>query len=85
MINLFGEEQSDIDATKSNGFYKKKKTELHLRMTNYCVNENCKHCVFRITFNYHNKNYHKCKLIGISHSTATDIRLSNVCDKFNAL
>lgn len=35
---------------------------------------NCKHC---IRINGNNKHYYKCEIIGISSSTATDIRLKD--------
>lgn len=43
----------------------------------------CKDCLHIQRFEYHNKYYHKCELLGFSHSTATDIRLSFVCDQFD--
>lgn len=41
----------------------------------------CKHC--KNLFVRQNQNrYYKCLLLGLSGSSATDVRLSNVCDKF---
>lgn len=38
----------------------------------------CKHCGY---VQYANS-YYKCDLLGLSSSPATDIRVNNVCDKF---
>ena len=38
---------------------------------------NCKHCVTSMS---NTRYYYKCGLIGDSHSEATDIRVSYVCD-----
>jgi len=42
----------------------------------------CKNCRYLITVDYHDKRYFKCEWIGLSHSAATDIRLSGICPKF---
>ena len=42
----------------------------------------CKNCKHRITIKFHNRNYHKCALIGVSRSAATDIRLYHHCRLF---
>lgn len=43
----------------------------------------CKDCYNHITYEYHNRNYHKCEIWKISHSTATDIRCKDIaCKKF---
>jgi len=79
MLDLFGKE-SDV-VKKSNSVYLDAK-----RRIKYIVGDsehNCKLCKIRETFEYHNKNYHKCKYIGYSHSSASDIRLKNVCMYFN--
>lgn len=41
----------------------------------------CKTCDHLIKQSYHNKNYYKCELIGISRSESTDIRLKDTCKK----
>jgi hypothetical protein len=43
---------------------------------------NCGNCKHSIHYEYHDKWYWKCSLMGVSHSTATDIRKSYVCDKW---
>jgi len=45
-------------------------------------NKCCKNCNNSVGFKYHNKNYYKCNIQGISHGAATDIRLSYVCDYY---
>lgn len=79
MINLFGEEQEDQKTPI--GHY-----QIWRRHNNYRKAESeskCKNCVYCAGFGYHNKNYYKCKLQGESHSTASDIRVSYVCDYYN--
>jgi uncharacterized protein (DUF983 family) len=53
---------------------------------NYCkgVSKFCRQCVNFRMYEYHNKIYRKCVLLGESHSEATDIRTSYVCDKFQS-
>lgn len=41
----------------------------------------CADCDHLIKQTYHDKNYYKCDLIGISRSEATDIRLKDTCNK----
>ena len=83
--NLFGEEQDYSFQTKKlssneSGYQRFK------RLNNYRKSEmggvSCRICKHKQTFDYHGKRYHKCDLIGISNSAATDIRLSYVCNKF---
>ena len=42
----------------------------------------CRKCINFRRYEYHNKFYHKCILLGESHSTATDIRVTYVCDNY---
>ena len=41
----------------------------------------CKDCLHLRKYEYHDKTYYKCVLLGESHSTATDIRVSYVCNE----
>ena len=82
MKNLFGEEQADA-IKPSNGWYKKRKRQMNYRPQISNPKENCQHCANHKRFDYHDKIYHKCLLIGISHSTATDIRVHNTCNNFS--
>ena len=41
-----------------------------------CWGEHCRDCDHCISGEWHGKQYHKCKLYGMSHSDATDWRLS---------
>lgn len=48
------------------------------------VDEKCKVCRWLLRFDYHGKRYYKCKLYGVSHSEATDWRLSyQACGALN--
>jgi len=40
----------------------------------------CGTCAKFIKYDYHDKTYFKCRLIGMSNSVATDIRKSNTCN-----
>lgn len=40
----------------------------------------CKTCPNHITIEYHDRYYHKCKLIGNTMCVATDIRINHVCN-----
>jgi len=42
----------------------------------------CKTCANLRGISFHDKNYYKCRLIGCSASPATDIRLRDVCDRW---
>ena len=79
VINLFGEDQEPYK--KVTGVYKvwRKKNRYEKSVS---FEKQCRICEHRITFEYHNKNYHKCRLQGVSQSEASDIRLSNICDCF---
>jgi hypothetical protein len=54
---------------KEHNFKKASNADISCRTCNHCCRSE-----------YHNKNYYKCELLGISHGPATDIRLSNLCD-----
>ena len=44
----------------------------------------CRDCCHLISGKYHDKRYHKCELYGMSHSEATDWRLSyQACGMYN--
>ena len=55
-------------------------------VNNYRKSDNkevrCKTCEYYMTGDYHTKTLHKCELLGVSHSEATDLRVNNVCDKW---
>lgn len=81
MKSLFGDEIPDVEPAVPIGSYQKTKFNNHYRRSKedkIC----CKYCRYVGYFRYHDKGYYKCSIIGISHSTATDIRARNVCDRF---
>jgi hypothetical protein len=73
-INLFGELQ-EMDIKKDN----KRLTIKEKFRTNfgYDSSNKCKTCKFLYKGHYHNKTYYKCEKMGITHSTATDVRLKD--------
>lgn len=49
-----------------------------------CAGLFCRDCDHLISGDYHNRKYHKCELYGLSHSEATDWRLSyTACGMYN--
>ena len=81
-VNLFGE-IVDIDFTqhKNNSRYQLfKQRHNYMKATYKAIS--CKTCDHHFRLEYHNKYYHKCELLGISNSEATDIRVSSVCNRW---
>lgn len=76
-IALFDIDEEPIQI-KFKSKYQKWKYENKYRKADYLSDIRCQNCknLFR------NQKYYKCKLLGISGSSATDIRLSNVCQNF---
>ena len=83
MHDLFGNEvkENEINSKKIYGKYKGWKN-----LNNYRKSEDkekrCKNCLSLCGYEYHNKRYYKCEMMGCSHSEASDIRLSYICDQF---
>lgn len=80
-LNLFGEMQEVDPVSEPKSKYQRFKSMYHYRegVKGY---ERCLICNHCLKMEYHNKNYYKCELMGVSHSEASDIRLKMVCDKF---
>lgn len=83
MIDLFGNKitEEDFIIHKIHGKYKKWKYDNNYRKSED-QEKRCKNCLNLFGFSYHHKNYYKCDVMGCSHSVASDIRLSYVCDQF---
>ena len=79
VLNLFGEEVDAEEVSRNPSKYQRFKQINHYRKSD---SPQCKTCKYHACYEYHNKYYHKCELLGISHSEATDIRVSFVCDKW---
>ena len=81
IVNLFGE---TVDLPKNHQH--ESKYQKFKRLNNYGESSyklyQCKNCKNLQGYNYHNKNYYKCELIGYSMSEATDVKLKNVCDQW---
>ena len=83
-LTLFEIEVKPVIIDKKMSFYQKFKVDNNYRKAIY-ANKDGKRCVWckHLLQNSGNtNNYYKCELIGVSHSSATDIRLSCVCDLF---
>lgn len=79
MIDLFGNEISEIVKPKQQYLtLRQKRLEHYRRSESNTVR--CGTCLRHVVCEYHNKRYHKCEVLGLSHSSATDIALRNVCD-----
>lgn len=83
---VFGtiEDVSDIEENKFVTKHKKLTIKQKFRLK-YGFDEKvyCKNCVHCIKVDTNNKHYYKCEVMGISSSTATDIRLKDYgCSKY---
>lgn len=79
MKNLFGQEDDFKVVKPAQGEY-----QIFKRRNNYRKSTDtqmCGNCFYSVYCDYHNKNYWKCKLMGVSHSEASDIRKSYICNK----
>ena len=80
MYDLFGNKVNMEEFKNTRSPYRAFKFHNNYRK---CLEENmCGSCKYLHCFEYHDKRYYKCELIGFSKSEATDIRKSYVCDKF---
>ena len=77
-LDIFGKE-TDINSICENINIKKERTIKGKFRSAYGYDKRnrCKECQHHIVLHYNDKNFHKCKMIGISHSSATDIRLKD--------
>ena len=81
MRDLWGNDIPDIEPHTNESCYQRFKRRFNYQKSDD-KNKRCKNCGNHINKPYHNGKYHKCKLIGSSCSTATDIRVGHVCDKW---
>ncbi len=85
MIDLFGNEYTEMDLVRERvsgygkGRYQRAFLDAGYRLS--AGDERCKNCHYRVTHQFA-KTYHKCEWIGDTRSTATDIRLRNVCNRW---
>lgn len=80
--NLFGEmvEIAPKSTPPPRSPYQLRKAAIRYRKST--GDKRCGNCRHHERYEYHNKYYHKCALIGYSNSEATDIRVSSVCDEW---
>jgi|GEM_PF-3452763 len=83
--SLFGFETNIEDIVTKKTLSKLTKIEKHYNKYGYNENEKCKTCDKLVRTSYNGKNYYKCKIIGFSHSKATDIKVRNqvACSQYN--
>ncbi len=85
MKDLFGNEYTEMDLVREQiSSVGKGKFQIAFEVAGYRRSEGderCKNCRYRVTHQY-SKTYHKCEWIGDTRSTATDIRLRNVCNRW---
>lgn len=82
MKDLFGNEINMTEFNNTRSPYQAFKHRNNYRKSfeqNTCGN--CKHSQ---RWEYHNKYYWKCELLGFSNSEASDIRKGHICDKWAA-
>lgn len=81
-LDIFGQEIDDEHLNR------KMKSRLTIKdkfrmMHGYNKANRCKNCVYHECMSVNSKKYHKCSKIGITSSTATDIRLKDfACNLF---
>lgn len=73
-ITLFDVDNEPIQIKFKSKYQKWKYENKYRKADNSMRCANCKHII--------GTRFYKCKLLGLSCSSATDIRLSNVCDRF---
>ena len=84
MIDLFGNDYTPPENKSSNeSGYQFFKRRFHYRKSDGI--KKCGNCQHHVSGKYTTKMLHKCEILGLSHSEATDIRLRNVCDKHEAI
>ena len=81
MIDLFGNDTPLNDQPKTLTILERFHKQAHYRKS-YDKAILCKFCKNVCTNDFASR-YYKCKLLGTSHSYATDIRAWNVCDFFD--
>lgn len=77
-VDLFGEEREDIPVVRK-GWCQVWKDKVNFRRTSN-KNKNCGKCKFAERQHYHDRYYWKCKQMGFSRSSASDIRKCCLCD-----
>ncbi len=83
-IDLFGQDQRYSPEPKRSSCYQIFKRNNHYRRAARKSDEKCRHCVHHKINSSFDRPYHKCEMMGISSSVASDILVKNVCDKFEA-
>jgi len=81
MKSLFNEEIPDIVPKKVLGKYKIFKANNHYQKSKN-PDRQCPYCKHFLIMQTHEKKYFKCKIMGNSSSSASDIRDGHVCDLF---
>jgi hypothetical protein len=80
------EEMPEIKAPPKKKYqskYQKFKAENHYRKGSLNPRKMCFFCKNLITLDqHHGRKHHKCTMLGLSSSSATDIRLSYICDQY---
>lgn len=77
-IDVFGNETETMEVVSKHNYTLKQKFRLHY---GFLEGKYCKTCKYHSRFEYNYKYYHKCEKLGISNSSATDIRLKDVACK----
>lgn len=84
-IKLFDYEEPEVSPLRLYSKYQRWKWEHKYKKAIENSNircKNCKHLISKLAICPSERNYYKCELLGRSSSSATDIRLSYVCDLF---
>ena len=82
-LDIFGKE-TDINSLAPTNDIKTKDRTIKGKFRSsfgFYKDHKCKECQHHIVLHCNNKNFHKCRMIGISSSRATDIRLKDYACK----
>jgi hydrogenase maturation factor len=83
-IKLFDYAETEVSPLRLYSKYQKWKWEHKYKKADKNSKKNCDTCnhCYCSSIQGGRKHYYKCELLGFSNSSATDIRLSYVCDLF---
>lgn len=82
-LDIFGKE-TDINSFCDHIDIKQKERTIKGKFRSsfgFYKDHQCRECQHHVVLHYNNKNFYKCRMIGISNSSATDIRLKDYACK----
>lgn len=80
--DLFGGQSKIVDPEVIRGPIQARKKEIGY-VQHWDSKRQCRHCTYCVRLHQNDRTYYKCQLIGITNSSASDIRLYAHCRLFN--